>query len=188
MCAGVCIRRIIFLTGASNNHNDSFPFVLSFASFCALQGDYKGGGGYHGSTLTIFPIPRLKHRVPVRAVQVIVVTDLISETELEVLIKIWPEFSAKATVQNVSVSVPLPSDAVGAVPIQDQGRASEIFDFQASGPQAHWVLSEVLAQEERVLRCAFRWDRLRACVHVAACREPMAQRRDGHWRVVQPSG
>ena len=36
--AGVCICRIIFLTGASNNHNDSFPFVLSSASF-------KGGGG-----------------------------------------------------------------------------------------------------------------------------------------------
>ena len=31
--AGVCISRIIFLTGASNNHNDSFP--LSFP-FCLL--------------------------------------------------------------------------------------------------------------------------------------------------------
>ena len=35
-CAGVCICGIIFLTGASNNHNDSFPFVLSF-SFCTLH-------------------------------------------------------------------------------------------------------------------------------------------------------
>ena len=25
---GVCICRITFLTGASNNHNDSFPFFL----------------------------------------------------------------------------------------------------------------------------------------------------------------
>ena len=25
------------LTGASNNHNDSFPLVLSFSSFCALH-------------------------------------------------------------------------------------------------------------------------------------------------------
>ena len=40
--SGVCICRIIFLTGASNNHNESFPFpfFLSFPSFCAL-----GGGG-----------------------------------------------------------------------------------------------------------------------------------------------
>ena len=35
--AGVCICRIIFLTGASNNHNDSFPFFLSLFSFCALH-------------------------------------------------------------------------------------------------------------------------------------------------------
>ena len=35
--AGVCICWIIFLTGASNNHNDSFPFFLSFSSFCALH-------------------------------------------------------------------------------------------------------------------------------------------------------
>ena len=34
--AGVCICRIIFLTGASN-HNDSFPFSLSFSSFCTLH-------------------------------------------------------------------------------------------------------------------------------------------------------
>ena len=33
----MCICRIIFLTGASNNHNDSFPFFLSFLSFCALH-------------------------------------------------------------------------------------------------------------------------------------------------------
>ena len=39
--AGVCICRIIFLTGASNDHNDSFPFVLSFSSFSTLL----GGGG-----------------------------------------------------------------------------------------------------------------------------------------------
>ena len=37
MCAAVCICRMIFLAGASNNHNDSFPFVLSFSSFCALH-------------------------------------------------------------------------------------------------------------------------------------------------------
>ena len=37
MRAGVCICRIIFLTGASNNYKDSFPFVLSFASFCVLH-------------------------------------------------------------------------------------------------------------------------------------------------------
>ena len=32
----MCICRI-FLTGACNNHNDSFPFFLSFFSFCALH-------------------------------------------------------------------------------------------------------------------------------------------------------
>ena len=31
----MCICGIIILTGASNNHNDSFPFFLSFSSFCA---------------------------------------------------------------------------------------------------------------------------------------------------------
>ena len=36
MRAGVCICRIIFLTGASNNHNDSFPFFLSLF-LCALH-------------------------------------------------------------------------------------------------------------------------------------------------------
>ena len=45
MHAGVCICRIIFLTGASNNHNDYFPFVLSFSSFCALRAQEGGGGG-----------------------------------------------------------------------------------------------------------------------------------------------
>ena len=33
----MCICRIVFLTGASNNGNDSFPFFLSFFSFCALH-------------------------------------------------------------------------------------------------------------------------------------------------------
>ena len=33
----MCICRIIFPTGASHNHNDSFPFFLSFSSFCALH-------------------------------------------------------------------------------------------------------------------------------------------------------
>ena len=33
----MCICRIIFLTGASKNYDDSFPFFLSFFSFCALQ-------------------------------------------------------------------------------------------------------------------------------------------------------
>ena len=33
----MCICRILFLTGASKNHNHSFPFVLSFSSFCALH-------------------------------------------------------------------------------------------------------------------------------------------------------
>ena len=37
MRAEVCICRIIFLTGASNKHHKSFPFVLSFSSFCALH-------------------------------------------------------------------------------------------------------------------------------------------------------
>ena len=47
MRAGVCVCRIIFLTGASNNHNDSFPFVLDFSSFCALHRFRRGrsGGG-----------------------------------------------------------------------------------------------------------------------------------------------
>ena len=36
-CVRMCICRIIFPTGASNNHNDSFPFVLAFASFSALH-------------------------------------------------------------------------------------------------------------------------------------------------------
>ena len=36
MRTGVCICRIIFLTGA-NNHKDSFPFFLSLFSFCALH-------------------------------------------------------------------------------------------------------------------------------------------------------
>ena len=31
----MCICRIIFLTGASNIHNDSFPFFLSLFSFYA---------------------------------------------------------------------------------------------------------------------------------------------------------
>ena len=31
------VCRILFLTGASNNHNDSFPFFLSLSSFCALH-------------------------------------------------------------------------------------------------------------------------------------------------------
>ena len=34
---GVHLHLIIFLTGASNNHNDSFPFFLSLFSFCALH-------------------------------------------------------------------------------------------------------------------------------------------------------
>ena len=33
----MCSCRIIVLTGASNSHNDSFPLVLSFSSFCALH-------------------------------------------------------------------------------------------------------------------------------------------------------
>ena len=33
----MCICRIIFLTGASNNHNDSFPCFLSLSSFCTLH-------------------------------------------------------------------------------------------------------------------------------------------------------
>ena len=33
----VYICRIIFLTGASNNDHDSFPFFFSFSSFCALH-------------------------------------------------------------------------------------------------------------------------------------------------------
>ena len=33
----MCICRIIFLTGASNHHNDSFLFLLSLFSFCALH-------------------------------------------------------------------------------------------------------------------------------------------------------
>ena len=42
--AGVCICRIIFLTGASNNNNDSFPFVLSFCLFLC-SAPFSGGGG-----------------------------------------------------------------------------------------------------------------------------------------------
>ena len=38
----MCICRIIFLTGASNNHNDYFLFFLSLFPFCAL---HRGGGG-----------------------------------------------------------------------------------------------------------------------------------------------
>ena len=45
MRAGVCICRIIFLTGASNNHNYSFPLVLSFSSFCALHRFRRAAGG-----------------------------------------------------------------------------------------------------------------------------------------------
>ena len=58
MRAGVRICRIIFLTGASNNHNNSFPFVLSISSFCALHQFRRaqscsvtplgGGGGGRG--------------------------------------------------------------------------------------------------------------------------------------------
>ena len=33
----MCICWIIFLTGAFNNHNDSFPYFLSFFSFYALH-------------------------------------------------------------------------------------------------------------------------------------------------------
>ena len=47
--ASVCICRTIFLTGAYNNHNDSFPFVYSVASICALhqfrRARSAGGGG-----------------------------------------------------------------------------------------------------------------------------------------------
>ena len=50
----MCICRIIFLTGVSNNHNDSFPFSLPFASFCALHcfrraRSARGGGGVWSS-------------------------------------------------------------------------------------------------------------------------------------------
>ena len=50
MRAGACICRILFPTGASNNHNESFPCALSFASFCTLHQFRKRGGG--GKALT----------------------------------------------------------------------------------------------------------------------------------------
>ena len=40
----MCICRIIFLTGASNKHNDSFPFFLSLF-FCALHRFRRARGG-----------------------------------------------------------------------------------------------------------------------------------------------
>ena len=41
----------MFLTGASDNRNDSFPFFLSLFSFCALRSALcKGGGGQQERT------------------------------------------------------------------------------------------------------------------------------------------
>ena len=50
----MCICSIIFLTGASNNYNDSFLFFLSlFFLFLSLF-QIKGGGGMkHGYLATI---------------------------------------------------------------------------------------------------------------------------------------
>ena len=57
MRAGVCICRIMFLTGASNNHHDSFPFVLSFASFCALHHSRRARSALPCYLPLCFPIP-----------------------------------------------------------------------------------------------------------------------------------
>ena len=55
--ADVCICRIIFLTGASNNHNDSFPFVISFASLCDLHQFRRATSALPCYLPLCFPIP-----------------------------------------------------------------------------------------------------------------------------------
>ena len=50
----MCICRIMFLTGASNNYNDSFPVFLSFFSFFAPHRFRRapgGGGGFREGVL-----------------------------------------------------------------------------------------------------------------------------------------
>ena len=48
----MCICRIIFLTEASNNHNDSFPFFLSLFSFCALHRFRRGKGRWRKASVS----------------------------------------------------------------------------------------------------------------------------------------
>ena len=57
LSAGVRICRIIFLTGASNNHNGSFPFVLSFASFCTLHHFRRAQSALPCYPPLVFPFP-----------------------------------------------------------------------------------------------------------------------------------
>ena len=54
---GVCICRIIFLTEASNNHNDSFPFILCFASFCAVDHFRRARSALPCYLPLCFPLP-----------------------------------------------------------------------------------------------------------------------------------
>ena len=54
----MCICRIIFLTGASNNHNNSFPFFLSFGGGggCMMSGfEKKFTVRYHRQPFEIVP-------------------------------------------------------------------------------------------------------------------------------------
>ena len=67
MRAGVCICRIIFLTRASNNHNASFPFVLSFSSFCALHRFRRARSALscYLPLLISFPMPSFLWALPI---------------------------------------------------------------------------------------------------------------------------
>ena len=55
----MCICKIIFLTGASNNHNDSLPFFLSLFSFCALHRFRRAWSAlsYYPPWFFPFPLP-----------------------------------------------------------------------------------------------------------------------------------
>ena len=58
LCAqGVCICGIMFLTGASDTHNDSFPLVLSFSSFCALHHFRRPRSALFCYLLLVVPVP-----------------------------------------------------------------------------------------------------------------------------------
>ena len=49
--------KIVFLTGASNNHNDSLPFVVSFTSRCALHHFRRARSGLPCYLPFCFPFP-----------------------------------------------------------------------------------------------------------------------------------
>ena len=58
------------MIGASNNHNDYFPFVLSFSSFCALHRFRRAQSplSCYLPLLVPFPLPSFLWALPVLSV------------------------------------------------------------------------------------------------------------------------